>query len=157
MTLAICPGSFDPVTFGHLDIFERASTLFDNIIVVVAHNTMKNALFTPEQRVRFIRDEVEHLSNVTVESVDGLLVDYARKINARAIVKGLRSAVDLDAEYPMALMNREISNIETVFVLGNPAKGHISSSLVKDVARYGGDVTSFVPAAVARALKEVMV
>ncbi|MGN2367195.1 pantetheine-phosphate adenylyltransferase [Actinotignum sp. UMB0459] len=156
MMLAVCPGSFDPVTFGHLDVFARAASLFDEVVILVAHNSSKNPLFSPRQRVEFIREEVRHMTNVRVEDFGGLLVDFCRDIRADAIVKGLRSAVDLDAEYPMALMNREISGIETVFLVGDPAKGHIASSLVKDVARHKGDVRSFVPARVARALEEEM-
>ncbi|WP_311376977.1 pantetheine-phosphate adenylyltransferase [Actinobaculum massiliense] len=154
MSLAVCPGSFDPVTYGHLDIFERAAQMFDRVIIAVAHNASKKAVFTAEERIEFIRQSVGADPRIEVRGVEGLLVDFCADAGASAIVKGLRSGIDLDAEYPMALMNRELSGIETIFVLGDPAKGHIASSLVKDVALHGGDVSSFVPGCVARALEE---
>ncbi|KMY23549.1 Phosphopantetheine adenylyltransferase [Actinobaculum suis] len=164
MVRAVCPGSFDPVTLGHLDVFARAAKMFDEVIVAVAHNSAKTPLFTAAQRVEFIRQALpETLAShgkpgsygkIRVEATTGLLVEFCRQEGASVIVKGLRSAVDLDAEYSMALMNRELSGIETVFVLGDPRKAHIASSLVKDVARHGGNVDGFVPENVARALKE---
>jgi pantetheine-phosphate adenylyltransferase len=144
--LAVCPGSFDPVTNGHLDIVRRALALFDEVVVAVLGNPAKQGLFTVEERVELLRASLEGAERVRVEAVGGgLLVDYGRRIGASAIVKGLRSGNDFAYELPMALMNRHLSGLETVFLPGDPAFEHVSSSLVKEVASHGGDVTGLVP------------
>ncbi len=148
----MCPGSFDPVTLGHLDIVSRARSLFDHVIVAVGINASKRALLTPQQRVGLIEDALAGTHGVSVVAMDGLLVDLCREVGASGIVKGLRNGADFDAEYPMASMNRHLSGVETTFIIPDPALNHISSSMVKDVARYGGDITDLVPPAVADAV-----
>lgn len=149
MKIAVCPGSFDPVTNGHLDIIERACKLFDRVVVVVMVNNAKTPLFTTEQRVDMLRRSTAHLENVTVESHDGLLASYARQKGATAIVKGLRALSDFEYEFQMALTNRELnSSLETVFLTATDDKMYLSSSLVKQVASYGEDVSKFVPACI---------
>jgi pantetheine-phosphate adenylyltransferase len=147
--LAVCPGSFDPVTSGHVDVVRRAAGLFDEVVVAVLGNPTKAGLFTLEERVELIEASVVGLDTVRVEAVPGgLLVDYCRSIGAGAVVKGLRSGNDFAYELPMALMNRHLTGLETVFLPGDPAFGHVSSSLVKEVAGHGGDVAGLVPDAV---------
>jgi pantetheine-phosphate adenylyltransferase len=153
MSLAVCPGSFDPVTLGHLDVVRRARGMFDEVVLAVAHNSRKSYLFSLEQRVALARESTSGL-DVRVDVVDGLLADYCRRVGASAVVKGLRGGADFDAEQPMALLNRHLSGIETVFLVGDGALAHVASSLVKDVARHGGDVSDLVPPAVARALRD---
>lgn len=156
MRIAVVPGSFDPVTLGHLDVIARAARLFDRLHVVVTHNPAKQALFTAEQRIGLIE---ESLADAGVEGVrvdawsEGLLVDYCRRVGAEALVKGLRSATDAAYETPMALVNRDLAGVETLFLVAQPATSHVSSSLVRQVASLGGDVAPYVPAAVARALQ----
>lgn len=145
MTTVVFPGSFDPVTLGHVDIAVRARIIFDRVIIAVAHNSSKKPLLDVETRVRLASAAVEHLDGVEVQSTDGLLVDFCESVGARAIVKGLRGGADYDVERPMALMNRSLSGIETVFITGDNALSHIASSLVRDVARHGGDVGPYVP------------
>ena len=152
MTIAVLPGSFDPVTLGHVDIATRAAGLFDRVIVAVAHNSAKTPLLEVDARVRLASGALRHLANVTVEATDGLLVAFCIERGATAIVKGLRGGADYDYERPMALMNRSLTGIETVFVTGDPALAHVASSLVRDVARHGGDVSPFVPQGVADAV-----
>ena len=152
MTIAVLPGSFDPVTLGHVDIATRAAGLFDRVIVAVAHNSAKTPLLEVDARVSLASGALRHLANVTVEATDGLLVAFCRERGATAIVKGLRGGADYDYERPMALMNRSLTGIETVFVTGDPALAHVASSLVRDVARHGGDVSPFVPPGVADAV-----
>lgn len=152
MSIAVCPGSFDPVTLGHLDLFARARALFDEVVVGVAHNAAKRSLLDVETRVALATDAVEHLDGVRVETVPGLLADFCLEQGAVAIVKGLRGGADFDAEHPMALMNRHLTGVETVFVVGDPRLAHIASSMVKDVARHGGEVGDLVPAGVVPAL-----
>ena len=158
MSTAVCPGSFDPMTLGHVDVVRRARSMFDEVVVAVAHNSTKRALLTPDERVALAAQALADLDGVRVVATDGLLVDLVREVGAQAVVKGLRSGADLDAELAMALMNRHLSGVETVLVLGDPALSHIASSLVKDVARHGGRiddlVTPEVAAAVRRALGE---
>lgn len=154
-SLAVCPGSFDPITLGHVDVVRRALSLFDEIIVAVANNSTKDYLFSTDQRVALARQAVQGLDGVKVEPVSGLLAEYCREKGARAIVKGLRSSGDFDAELGMSLLNRHLSGIETVFIMGDPALNHVASSLVKDIARHGGDVTGLVPDAVATSLMRV--
>lgn len=145
MTGALCPGSFDPVTIGHLDIFERASAAFDEVVVTVMVNKSKKGMFSIEERIEMLEAATEHLTNVRVGSWYGLLVDYARQEGFSAIVKGLRSANDFDYELQMAQMNRTLTGVDTLFLPANPAHSFLSSSLVKEVATFGGDVTGMLP------------
>ena len=156
MTTAVCPGSFDPVTLGHLDVVRRARTMFDRVVVAVATNAGKAPLLDLERRVELARTALAGIDGVEVAPVSGLLVDFCRDVGAAAIVKGLRGGADYDAEVPMSLMNRHLVGIETIFVTGDPALAHIASSLVKDVARHGGDVSDLVPDGVARELAAVL-
>jgi pantetheine-phosphate adenylyltransferase len=154
MKHCIYPGTFDPVTNGHLDVLERAAGLFDRVTVAVALSTTKEPLFSAEQRVTFIRSNVERLKNVDVVSFDGLLVDFARRQKASAIIRGLRALSDFEFEFNMALMNRHLEpKVETIFVMPNEAYSYTSSSLVKQIAKLGGDISHFVPPNVAAALK----
>ena len=147
VTTAVCPGSFDPLTLGHVDVVRRARSMFDEVVVGVARNSSKSSLLPVEERVALARDAFADVDGVRVEAVDGLLADFVRTVGAVAVVKGLRGGADFDAELPMALMNRHLSGVETVFVVGDPALAHIASSLVKDVARYGGPIDDLVPRA----------
>ncbi len=153
---ALCPGTFDPVTNGHLDIIGRASGRFDRVIVAVLENPAKEPLFPAEERVAMLKAVCADLPNVEVEAFSGLLVDYARRRGAALIVKGLRAVSDYEYEIQMAQMNRRISGgeVETVFIPTDPAWSYISSSLVKEVARFGGDVSGLVPPVVAERLAE---
>ena len=150
--IAVCPGSFDPVTSGHLDLVRRARSLFDGVVVAVGINAGKRPLLPAHTRVELFREATAHLEGVRVVAMEGLLADLCRQEGAQAIVKGLRGGADFDAEEPMALMNRHLSGVETAFVIGDPALAHVSSSMVKDVARYGGDITDLVTPAVAEAV-----
>lgn len=146
MRIAVCPGSFDPVTFGHRDIIHRASVLFDKVIVLVAVNQMKNPLFTPEERVELIKKVTAGFDNVDVDVCYGLIADYVRDAGAVAIVKGLRAVTDFEYEFQMALVNRNIyDGAETVFLTTSSENMYLSSSVVKQVAFYGGDISKFVP------------
>ena len=149
----VCPGSFDPVTFGHIDIFERAAKLFDDVIVLVTINKSKRALFSPEERVAFIEQETAHLPNVRVDHWEGLLVDYTSLVSATAIVKGLRSSLDYEYELPMAQMNHHQTGVDTVFLMTAPKLGYISSSMAKEVALLGGDISGMVPDRVIQAIE----
>lgn len=153
---AIYPGSFDPLTNGHLDLIERASKLFDEIIVALLVNPNKQPLFTVEERVALLQEVLApRFSNVQIETFSGLLVEYARQRQACAIIRGLRSAADYDYELPMVLMNRHLyPDVETIFLTAAQTYTHISSSLVKEVFKLGGDVNALVPAAVSRQMKE---
>ena len=154
MRLAIYPGTFDPITNGHLDLLTRALKLFDRIIISVARNPSKFPLFTEEERIALIRSVVGRNPRVKVESFDGLLVDYVQSRKAAAIVRGLRAISDFEYELQMALMNRKLkSTVETVFLMPNEKYTYLNSSIVREIARLGGDVRSFVPAAVYVALK----
>ena len=142
---ALCPGSYDPVTAGHVDIIRRAAAIYDEVVVAVLHNPAKQGTFTVEERIELIHDEVDHLGNVRVAPfANQLLVDVCRDVDATVILKGLRGGTDFAYEMPMALMNRHLTGIETVFLPGDPTLEHVSSSLVKEVARFGGDVTGLV-------------
>jgi len=155
LAIALIPGSFDPVTNGHLDIMERTARYFDEVIVAVIRNPQKSeALFTLEEREDMIRDVTTHLPNVRVDFFKGLLVDFARRNGVGAIVKGLRAVSDFDYELQMAQMNVALSGIDTLFIPTAPQHSFLSSSLVREVARFGGDVTSMVPPQVAQRLKE---
>ena len=148
MTRAVCPGSFDPVTNGHLDILRRAAGLFDELVVATGTNPSKSRLFEPEERLQMLREVCADLPGVTVMGFSGLIVDFCRDIGAQAIVKGLRGGNDYEYELPMAQMNAHLTGVETVFVPTNAALGYVSSSLVKEVASLGGDVSALVPASV---------
>lgn len=156
MSIAVCPGSFDPVTLGHLDIIERARALFDEVVVGVAKNAAKNALLDLDTRRTLVADAVATIPGVTVAVVPGLLAGFCREIGAVAVVKGLRGGADFDAEHPMALMNRHLTGVETVFVVGEPRLAHIASSMVKDVARHGGEIADLVPPGVEAAVRSAL-
>ncbi|MGA8256901.1 MAG: pantetheine-phosphate adenylyltransferase [Nocardioides sp.] len=145
MSRAVCPGSFDPVTHGHVDIIGRAATLFDEVIVAIGVNQSKSRLFGPEERVEMLEQAVAHFPNVRVEGFSGLVTTFCLEQQAQAIVKGLRSSGDFDYELPMAHMNSALTNVETVFLPTSTGQSFVSSSLVKEVASFGGDVTAFVP------------
>lgn len=146
MRIAVCPGSFDPITFGHKDIIYRASKLFDKVIVVVAVNQQKQPMFTPEERVDFIKRVTADIPNVEVDTCYGLIADYVRKAGAVAIVKGLRAVTDFEYEFQMALVNRNIyDGAETLFLTTSSENMYLSSSVVKQVSYYGGDISKFVP------------
>jgi pantetheine-phosphate adenylyltransferase len=151
---ALCPGTFDPVTNGHLDIVERASRHFDRLIVAVLQNPAKEPLFSVEERVTMLKEVLADYSNVEVTSFSGLLVDFARQVGADVLVKGLRAMSDFDYELQMAQMNHRLSGMETFFMTTSPEWSYLASSLVKDVARHGGDVDGLVPAVVANRLRE---
>lgn len=155
MAIAVYPGSFDPITFGHIDIATRAAKLFETVHVLVVHNPAKHPKLSIEKRVDLVKAVLAEVpGNFVVDSLaQGLLVDYCKGISAQALVKGVRTNVDLDYELPMAQVNRDLSGIETVFLPADPAHGFISSSLVKQVADLGGDVSKYVPELVAKALK----
>ena len=145
MRRAVCPGSFDPVTNGHVDVINRAAGLYDELVVAVLVNPGKAGLFGVEDRIELIRDAVADLPNVTVDSFQGLLVDYCLAHDIPVIVKGLRAVGDFEYELQMAQMNRELAGVETLFVPAAPQVGHLSSSLVKQIATFGGDVSRLVP------------
>jgi pantetheine-phosphate adenylyltransferase len=143
---ALCPGSFDPVTLGHLDIIERSARHFDEIIVAVIRNPQKTkSLFSLEERQEMLKESLSHLSNIRIEFFKGLLVDFAKEHGAEAIIKGLRAVSDFDYELQMAQMNQRLSGIDTFFLSTSPQHSFLSSSLVKEVARFGGDVSAMVP------------
>ncbi|GAA2147597.1 pantetheine-phosphate adenylyltransferase [Nocardioides koreensis] len=145
MRRAVCPGSFDPVTNGHLDIISRASGLFDEVVVAVGVNKSKNRLFSPEERIAMLREVCGDFPNVTVDSFDGLLTTFCAERGIHAIVKGLRAVSDFDYELQMAQMNASLADVETVFVPTSPEYSFLASSLVKEVATFGGDVSGLVP------------
>jgi pantetheine-phosphate adenylyltransferase len=151
---ALCPGTFDPVTNGHLDILERASRLFDALVVAVLENPAKEPLFAAEERVAMLKEAVAGLENVEVDSFSGLLVDYATQREARIIVKGLRAVSDFDYELQMAQMNHRLAGVETCFVPTSPKWSYLSSSLVKEIAGYGADIHGLVPDNVRERLQE---
>ena len=155
MTLtALCPGTFDPVTNGHLDVVRRAAGLLDRVVVAVVENPAKQPLFENAERVEMLREAVADIPGAEVDSFTGLLVDYARDKGVGLIVKGLRAVSDFEYEIQMAQMNRHLSDIETCFVATSPKWSYLSSSLVKEIARYGGDVSGLVPDHVVTKLKE---
>ena len=156
--IAVVPGSFDPVTLGHLDVIERAANIFDELHVLVVHNPGKTALLPIAQRVSLIQDAISDAKlggNILVTSWSvGLLVDYCTDVGASVLVKGIRSQVDVAYETPMAIVNRNLAGVETIFMLPDPAHAHVSSSLVRQVASLGGDVAPYVPKAVADFLQK---
>ena len=156
----VCPGSYDPITMGHLDIIARSSRLFEEVVVAVVHNPSKSGRFDPEVRADLIRrsladdDRTRYAENVSIDLVSGgLLVDYCSRIGAPAVVKGLRSGTDFAYELPMALMNKHLTELETIFVPGDPKFEHVSSSLIKEVHGGGGDIEGLVPTSVLAALR----
>lgn len=156
--IAVVPGSFDPITLGHLDVIERAAGLFDQLHVLVVHNPGKTALLPIAQRVALIEQSIREgnlPNNIIVTSWSvGLLVDYCTDVGASVLVKGIRSQIDVAYETPMAIVNRNLAAVETIFMLPNPAHAHVSSSLVRQVASLGGDVSPYVPPAVANFLRK---
>ena len=155
MATALCPGSFDPVTNGHLDIIERTARHFDDVIVAVIRNPQKaQSLFSLAERQEMLHEVTAHIPNLHIEFFKGLMVDFARDHGADAIVKGLRAVSDFDYELQMAQMNQRLSGIDTFFISTSPQHSFLSSSLVREVARFGGDVSSMVPPTVAKRLAE---
>ncbi|RHW36521.1 pantetheine-phosphate adenylyltransferase [Neobacillus notoginsengisoli] len=154
-SIAVCPGSFDPVTYGHLDIIRRGARVFDEVYVVVLNNSSKNPLFSVEERISLISEVTRDLKNVKVDSFQGLLVDYAKSVNAGAIIRGLRAVSDFEYEMQITSMNRVLNEeIETFFIMTNNQYSFLSSSIVKEVAKYGGKISELVPPYVEKALKE---
>jgi len=153
MRRAVCPGSFDPPTNGHLDVFERAAALFDEVVVGVLVNKNKRSLFTVAERIDMLREITADIGNIRVDSFHGLLVDYCKAHGIRAIVKGLRAVSDFDYELQMAQMNHRLSGVDTLFIATNPLYSFLSSSLVKEVATYGGDVSHLLPRLVEERMK----
>jgi len=153
---ALCPGTFDPVTNGHLDIIERAGQHFDTVVVAVLDNPAKEPMFSVEERVSMLKEATAALRNVEVASFSGLLVEFAKKRGSPVIVKGLRAVTDFEYEIQMAQMNRRLADVETFFMTTAPNWSYLSSSLVKEVARHGGDVSGLVPAVVAERLADTL-
>ncbi len=155
MKVAIYPGSFDPIHNGHLDVIERATRLWDKVIVAVAYNGVKTGLFSTEERVRLIKEATSHLSHIEVTSFEGLLVDFVEREKADVVLRGLRAISDFEYEFQMALMNRSLDeNLETVFLMPSQENIYLSSRIVKEVAKLGGDITKFVPSVVETVLRE---
>jgi len=157
--IAVCPGSYDPITNGHVDVITRASLMFDELIVGVVNASVRKStsLFTAEQRIGFIREATAHLENVRVEPFSNLVVEFARQRGARAIVKGLRAISDFEYELEMNQLNRQLaSDIESIYLMASPQYSFLSSSGVKEIATFGGDVSDLVPEPVARRLKEAL-
>ena len=152
MSTVVCPGSFDPLTYGHVDIVRRAAQLFDNVIVCVAHNPNKQGLFTVAERLEILQEEFSDIPNATSDSFAGLLVDYCTNVEACAVVKGIRSNQDYEYELPMAHVNKQLSGIDTIFLPTSPELSFISSSVVKEVVRFGGDASGLVPPIVLKKL-----
>ncbi|CAN2241172.1 MAG: pantetheine-phosphate adenylyltransferase [Candidatus Nanopelagicaceae bacterium] len=154
MKRVVCPGSFDPITFGHLDIIERASSIFDEVVIAVMVNQTKKTLFTVEERMEMTKEVTSKYPNVKVDSWSGLLVDYCKKNDISIIVKGLRAVTDFDYELQMSQINLQLQGVETLFLSTAPAHSFLSSSLVKEIASYGGDVSSYIPAPLLARLKD---
>ncbi|WP_156290443.1 pantetheine-phosphate adenylyltransferase [Oceanobacillus salinisoli] len=153
--LAICPGSFDPITNGHLDIIERASGIFEQVIVAVFNNQAKSPLFTVEERVKLLEESTNHLPNIIIDSSDHLLMDYAKEKHADAVIRGLRAVSDFEYEMQITSMNRKLNpEVETLFMMTNNQYSFLSSSMVKEAAKYHGDISGLVPNVVQTALKE---
>jgi pantetheine-phosphate adenylyltransferase len=150
----VCPGSFDPITFGHLDIIKRASAIFDEVVIAVLVNQTKKTLFSVEERIAMIQEVTKEYPNVSVDSWSGLLVDYCKKNEIPMIVKGLRAVTDFDYELQMSQINLQLQGVETLFMSTAPAHSFLSSSLVKEIASFGGDVSSYIPAVLLDRLKK---
>ena len=158
MRIAVCPGSFDPVTLGHVDILTRASKLFDKVIVVVSVNPMKSASFTANERVGMLHEVTKELNNIEVDVYQGLLADYLKQTGACAIVKGLRAVSDFEYEFQMALANKKLySEAETVFLTTSAENQYLSSSVVKQIASFGGDISHFVPPSILKTIKNRLI
>ena len=158
MKIGVCPGSFDPVTLGHVDIMTRASKLFDKVIVVVSVNPVKKASFTPEERVMMIKTVTKDIPNIEVDTSDGLLADYLKKTEACAIIKGLRAVSDFEYEFQMALANKKLYNeAETVFLTTSAENMYLSSSVVKQIASFNGDISHFVPSSILELIKNRLI
>lgn len=154
-SIAVCPGSFDPITLGHLDIIKRGAKVFDQVYVVVLNNSSKNPLFNVQERIELILEVTKEIPNVKVDSFQGLLVEYAKSVNANAILRGLRAVSDFEYEMQITSMNRVLNEeIETFFVMTNNQYSFLSSSIVKEVAKYNGDISELVPEPVQKALIE---
>lgn len=155
MKIGVYPGSFDPVTFGHLDIIERSAKLFDKLYIGVLNNSSKKSMFTAEERVELLREVTKNIPNVVVDSFDGLLVEYVEVIGADAIIRGLRAVTDFEYEIQIAQMNHALNpRVDTIYLTTSTQYAYLSSSIVKEIAMYHGEVTKFVPEAVAYKLKE---
>lgn len=153
--IAIYPGSFDPVTYGHIDIIDRASKVFDKLIIAVAHNTEKVTLFTVQERLEMLKRATRHLKNIAIDDFNGLTVDYARNHKSKVIIRGIRMISDFEYEFQLALMNRNLSkNIETIFMMPSESSLYISSKLIKEAAALGADVKRFVPDFVAKEIEK---
>ncbi len=151
MKTAVYPGTFDPLTYGHLDIIERASVLFDNVIVTVAKNPKKSPLFSVEERITMVRDAVKDFVNVSCESFDGLIVDFAKRSHATVLIRGLRAISDFEYELQMAHVNRKLLNtLVTVILMPGEKYAYLNSTIVKEVAQFGGDISAFVPPPIAK-------
>ena len=158
MKIAICPGSFDPVTKGHVDILERSSKLFDKVIAVVLVNPAKTPTFTTEERVELIKRVTKDIPNVEVDSYAGLVADYAKLKNAHTLIKGLRAVTDFEYEFQQALINKKLNpELETLFMVTNQEYMYLSSTLVRQIAEFGGDIDMFVPEEIKETLKEKMI
>jgi len=156
MRIAVCPGSFDPITVGHLDLIERASALFDEVIVCIAVNGEKRTMFTPQERLELAAAAVTHLPNVRAEISEGLLADFAREKGACALVKGARNGIDFDWEYQLAQINRDLEpELDTVLLPARPCHVHISSTMVRDMIRYHRNLENYLPAGAAAVLKKI--
>lgn len=154
MTKAVYPGTFDPMTKGHLDVINRSRKLFSQIIILIAHHDEKDPLFSIEEREEMIKESIDNLENVTVDSYDGLLVDYALKNDVNVVIRGLRAISDFEYEFQMALMNRKLSpDVETVFLVPHESFTYLSSSLIKEIISVGGDISHFVPSIVKQSLE----
>ena len=153
MKRVVCPGSFDPITFGHLDIIERASKMFDEVVIAVLMNVTKSSLFSVDERMEMIREVTKKYGNVKVDSWSGLLVDYCQENKIPIIVKGLRAVTDFDYELQMSQINLQLKGVETLFMSTAPAHSFLSSSLVKEIASYDGDVSNYIPASLVPKLK----
>lgn len=152
--VAVFPGMFDPITFGHLDIIARGAKLCDELIVAVGDNPQKKSVFTPEERVRLIERETAHLSNVKVKSFTGMTVDFVKRVGAKMILRGIRTYADFEYEFQLAIANRRMGGVETVFIMASAEKSFISSSLIREACELGGGVEAFVPAEICALLYE---
>ena len=153
----VFPGSFDPVTIGHLDLIERAAGLYDEVVVAVLHNPAKTGCFTVEKRIEMLQKACAHLPNVTFDHFEGLLVDYMRASKTKVVVRGLRTTKDFESESQMAQLNHQMSpEVETLFLMTNPAHSHISSSAVREIGMFGGDVTPYVPPSIAQEVAQLL-